>query len=38
MAEVGRHAYFQLPVIYRTDKITHIVLLIRWVDDGEDQT
>ena len=29
IAEVERHTYSQLPVTYRTDRITQTVLLIR---------
>ena len=38
IAEMERHTYSQLPVTYRTDRITQTVLLIRWVDEGRDRT
>ena len=30
-----RHTYFQLPLTYRSDRITHTALLIRWIKGGQ---
>ena len=38
IAEVEHYIYFQLPVTYRTDRITQTVLFIRWVDGGQSWT
>jgi len=36
IAKLERYTYFHLSITYRTCQITQAILLIRWVDGGQD--